>query len=267
VQGGIAQTVGLVFAANARRHGLSSTGWPDASTYQYCQSVEFVGRQRVRGFGFASPIEVNDPNAWLETLPEHMTGARLRVLSRNDPNISDRESVGFANGGPVFLAQIAAPNPEAWYGEWRVENQSAPDNRIWSVSYRNIADIRPDSANLDHQKVRDKLLLALEDAIKFDDRNKMGFGQTFMEARTALTDPSPLDGYYHQDIVPVDLLSLGELQIFASACKAWVFGGMGSWNDVGFDGDIQIVYQELSDRLFSSIISGIVFGVNASAKS
>ena len=193
-----------------------------------------------------------------------MTGSRLCVLPRNDPNISDRESVGFAGGGPVFLAQVDAPKPEAWLGEWQVTNQGAPDQRIWSVTYHNFPNagtgIQPGS----QQQVRDALSKALEDAIEFNDLHKLNFGATFVAAKNALSDNAPLHGFYHGDLVPVELLSLSDLQLFSCAAKAWVFGGMGSWNDVWFDGDSQKVYRELSDRLFSAIVEGLVLATNAS---
>jgi hypothetical protein len=39
--------------------------------------------------------------------------------------------------------------------------------------------------------------------------------------------------------------------------KAWVFGGMGSWNDLGSEGDDQKLYERLSDRLFRAVNEAI----------
>ena len=40
----------------------------------------------------------------------------------------------------------------------------------------------------------------------------------------------------------------------ARACEAaWVFGGMGSWNDLGFQGEDQQTYERLSHRLFQLV--------------
>jgi hypothetical protein len=35
-----------------------------------------------------------------------------------------------------------------------------------------------------------------------------------------------------------------------AAMSAWVFGGMGSWNDMGFPGETQKEYEQVSDKLF-----------------
>ncbi|RVT89473.1 hypothetical protein [Sphingomonas crocodyli] len=265
MQGGIAQTIGLVFAANARRRKINCPEWPGSSIYQFCKEVRFVGRKRSRLFGLSTKLEIADPNAWLDTLPSDMTCARLSVLSRSDASISDRESVGFANGGPMFLVQIVGSTPEAWYSEWQVTNQGAPDRRIWSVTYRNL----PNAVGLVEQRspsaAREALASALQDAISFSESHGMGFGYTFEAARRALNDESPLSGFYHADIVPEGLLSLSDLQLFSAAAKAWVFGGMGSWNDVWFDGDDQEDYRKVSDQLFLSIVDGLACATNASA--
>lgn len=266
MQGGIAQTISLVFAANAWRRKIAYSGWPNASVYQFCDNVSFIGRKRAGFFGFGRSLVLVDPNAWLDTLPEGMAGARLRVMPRNEREISDRESVGFANGGPMFFAQIAAPTSEAWYGKWQVTNQEAPDQRIWSVTYQNLpnmaAEVRPKS----QQEVHDALVKALDDVLRFSEAHKLGFSETFVAAKNALGDEIPLRDFYHDDLVPTELLSLTELQIFSCAAKAWVFGGMGSWNDVWFDGDDQEVYRAVSERLFSAIIDGLVYATNASAE-
>lgn len=265
MQGPIVQTIGLVFAANARRRGIVYPGLQSSSIMQFCNKIDFVGRKRKDRFGLSRPIEVADPDAWLDTLPDDMVSARLCVLPRHDPDISDRMTVGFVNGGPIFLAQIVAATPERWYGEWQVTNQDAPDRRIWSVTYHNVPDtsvgIQPGS----QQQVREALAQALDDAIAFTDSNDMGFREIFLEAKKALNDQSPMRDFYLGDIISEGLLSLSDLQLFSCATKAWVFGGMGSWNDAVFVGAKEDAYAELSDRLFWAIIDGLVLAINASA--
>jgi hypothetical protein len=267
MQGGIAQTIGLVLSANARKRGLQTTNWPDGSIYTFCNRVTFLGRKRDEPLGFGRVLEVDNPDHWLETLPAQMTKAQLCALSRSDPNISDRESVGFANGGPIFLAQIVAPNLESWQGNWEVTDKDRDDQRIWSVTYRNVANIADPPPSYPLSEVRDALTEALEEAAKFSSAHNMGFTASFTAAQKALSDRTPLEGFYHADMVPDGLLALEHLQIFASAAKAWVFGGMGSWNDIWFEGADQLIYQELSDRLFSAIVNGLVQATNASAES
>lgn len=47
------------------------------------------------------------------------------------------------------------------------------------------------------------------------------------------------------------------------AAQAWVFGGMGSWNDLGFsDADSHHRYQEVTRRLYDGVLRAFVATVN-----
>ncbi len=48
------------------------------------------------------------------------------------------------------------------------------------------------------------------------------------------------------------------------AQKAWVFGGMGSWNDLWFEGEAQGEYDRVSDRLFQTVNEAIRAAANTS---
>jgi hypothetical protein len=54
-------------------------------------------------------------------------------------------------------------------------------------------------------------------------------------------------------------------QLLASAQAAWVFGGMGSWNDLGFDGSDQQEYTALSDELFLLLNQALGVTVNTTS--
>jgi hypothetical protein len=50
------------------------------------------------------------------------------------------------------------------------------------------------------------------------------------------------------------------------ACQhAWVFGGMGSWNDVSFDAKPG-EYERVSEQLHRALLQGILAGANASLR-
>lgn len=264
MNGEIAMTIGLVLAANARKRGISCPRWPDASIYQFCNKVTFTGRRRGWALIPGSAREAGDPNVWLDTLPPSMTSARLCVLRRDDPQISDRESAGFANSGPIFAARIEASKPEAWHAEWQVTKGAAADRRIWSVAYRNVPDIGTGLEPRSQQDVRDALYEVLDEAVQFSGLHHMAFAESFVSAQRALDDSAPLRDFYHKDMIPEDMLALGDMQLFGCAARAWVFGGMGSWNDVWFEGDDRDIYRDLSDRLFWTIIEALVVATNAS---
>ncbi len=265
MQGGMAQTIGLVLAANAAKRGLPIARWPDSSIYTFCNEVRFVGRKSNSISGTGRSFDIDDPNLWLNTLPAGMDKAQLNILPQNDQRISDRESVGFANGGPIFLAQIIASEVESWCGDWQVTGDGSKGGRIWSVTYRNVPGIPTDVHVRSKDDVRNKLKQVLNDANQFSRDHGMAFVASFERALKSLDDDAPSAGSNLADVLPDGIMTLEHLQIFSCAAKAWVFGGMGSWNDAWFEGGDQHVYQSLSDSLFSAIIEGLVLSTNSSA--
>jgi hypothetical protein len=74
---------------------------------------------------------------------------------------------------------------------------------------------------------------------------------------------------YHKDLSPEGDLPEGDLPEAASILldavqSAWVFGGMGSWNDMGFEGPDQKEYSCVSELLFHAINETIEAATDAS---
>ena len=55
------------------------------------------------------------------------------------------------------------------------------------------------------------------------------------------------------------------VQLANAAIASDVFGGMGSWNDLGFDGPDAQAYEELSNRLLQAMKSAFRAAINSSA--
>jgi hypothetical protein len=65
-------------------------------------------------------------------------------------------------------------------------------------------------------------------------------------------------------MLPPDFGPLAARQLVAAATRAWVFGGMGSWNDVWFANPALVQrYKALTPALFEAVLSAIVDGANA----
>jgi hypothetical protein len=74
----------------------------------------------------------------------------------------------------------------------------------------------------------------------------------FAKARRQLTDPIPSPVI--ADILPASGYQLEARQLIAGCTHAWVFGGMGSWNNLGFsDKALQVEYNRLSDDLYDCV--------------
>jgi hypothetical protein len=69
---------------------------------------------------------------------------------------------------------------------------------------------------------------------------------------------------YNPDIAPAGWLSLEQRQLLAFAVQAWVFGGMGSWNDAWFEDESQgDHYAEVTERLYEAVIAAFIAVTNA----
>ena len=66
-------------------------------------------------------------------------------------------------------------------------------------------------------------------------------------------------GFYHSDLGPANSYPLAAKQLLFAAGNAWVFGGMGSWNDLGFDDcETNALYDRLSAQLYTCINTAVV---------
>jgi hypothetical protein len=70
---------------------------------------------------------------------------------------------------------------------------------------------------------------------------------------------------FHEDLAPDGGLPPLAVSLLDACQSAWVFGGMGSWNDLAFQGDVQAEYDRTSERLFLALAQVIRAAANASS--
>lgn len=88
------------------------------------------------------------------------------------------------------------------------------------------------------------------------------WGDWFGKAIVAAVSPDPAVPY-NPDIAPDGALTLERRQLLASAVQAWVFGGMGSWNDVWLEDESQMgEMAHVSDRLYGAVMDALVAVTN-----
>lgn len=101
MQGSIAQILALTVTGNAFLEGLDiGPFWPEAEAFMFCDSVQFAA---------ADGMIATDPEDWLRQLRRESARLRLGVVARNEHGLSDRETVGFANGDRAGLSKQPAP--------------------------------------------------------------------------------------------------------------------------------------------------------------
>jgi len=270
MNGPLAQIVALTCYGNAVIRGSDTPKFfPINSTCQFCDSINFV-KFKKPFIGQTKEVEVaKTPDEWMASLRKRgAKGIRLVRQAQDDPGISDRMSAGFVGGGGTWLMEVMKVDgsSEFWATRWDVWNQDAPERRIWRVTYgllreartqpysgRKIADVKAD------------FQASLTSIRAFSAKESCGgFTNCFAGGLAALEDPSADIGY-HKDIAPAGQLDNEAQSLLKASMSAWVFGGMGSWNDMGFPGATQQEYESVSESLFCVLNEAIEVAASSTA--
>jgi hypothetical protein len=173
---------------------------------------------------------------------------------------------GVVGGGGTWRIEACYDNySNYWAEKWEVTKQKAPDNNIWGVKYGRVAKQAPKTyMQFGLIETREALKQSLTAIHDFASKHRLNtWQQIFDKAISTLNDPNPTPTYY-QDIIISKNYSLDARQLLFAAANAWVFGGMGSWNDLGFDDeDENKKYADLSENLYKMIIQSIIAVLNS----
>lgn len=268
MQGSIAQMAALAIYGNEFLRGRDiGSLWPTGSVFRFCNAVTFVSLSD-QGRVTEETSYAQDPLQWFAKLRgEGVLGLRLYVAG-NDERIRDRVSVAFVGGGGRWLLEAVKPAvSDAWEARWEVGDRQHPERRIWNVTYgrtlTNHSHIAPKQVGEEH--LSGELKQVLNEIAAFAERQELkGWLKYFQSGLDVLASENPLASVYHTDLAPQHALPLRSQQLLAVAQAAWVFGGMGSWNDLSFAGRDQEIYDRLSDRLFRLLVQAVVEGANSS---
>ncbi|HEC15962.1 MAG TPA: hypothetical protein ENI99_05225 [Sedimenticola sp.] len=267
MQGTVAQLLSLAAHGNEYLAGnLEEKYFPNNSTFMFCKYVKFVDLQS-SGTKWHERDFAPDPISWFKKLKE--TGViqfRVRYISTNNEQISDRMSIAFVGGGGRWLIEAVKPGKsDFWEAHWEVGDQNDPDSNIWHVKYGRILrnTNHPESPLPPASEIKNQLKHVLKKirdfAFKHDHSN---FGEIFNNGIKALSDkPSNYKNEYK--IFPENYAASEYHQLINACQRAWVFGGMGSWNDIGFNKDeVHKEYEALSDELFNIINLSLIVASN-----
>ena len=270
MQGSIAQVVALASYGNAFLRGpadFDRNFYLPNSTFKFCEKIDFVGIRR-DGVQWKETPFAPDPIAWFGAIrDEGVVGLRMIYGPSGEKKTSDRRMVGFVGGGGRWLIEaVGSGSSDWWEGRWRVGDRNREDKRIWRVTYGRIATgqfLRSEPVeSLSH--LHDELESCLRAIAEFAHSQSLDeFAKAFESGLGRLSSEKPYDGLHHPDVAPLQLLPLSAHQLLGAAQAAWVFGGMGSWNDMSFKGDVQSRYDELSERLYQLLNRAIVAATNS----
>lgn len=271
--GTIAQAVAITIHGNSilqRRLALEGDEFQERnSTFKFCESVNFIEHLSDPSKGNETLYAANVRD-WFERLGrEGAVGFRLSYGASGERTVPDRKLAGFVGGGGQWLIEARGPgSSDFWQPRWQIGNRGSRDRRIWRVFYDRVlskmplTEVRPENL----QPLRLELKQCLEQIAQFARAQKLElFAQAFESGIARLESPDPLADAGYPDIAPPGFLSPAANQLLGCAQDAWVFGGMGSWNDLGFEGEVQARYDQLSEQLYQLLNRVIVAAANSSA--
>jgi len=262
MQTSLAQMVALTCYGNAAIHGARAVGFPPShSTCRFCELIHFTAAPKF--VDSVSPVEMfaDNPDTWMDHVHRRgIVGLRLHQHAQNKPGISDRNASAFVGGGRLWRIEALRANEtsEFWHSRWEIGNQQAADHRIWQVTYT-LDEVSPTAPFPLHalDALAGDLRAALQGIRAFAAANDCtNFVRCFDDALRALDDPHA-DVGEHKDLFPPGTLAPVAQALLRAAQPAWVFGGMGSWNDVSFEGQAQMDYEWVSNRLFNLLNDAI----------
>ncbi|TCB97270.1 hypothetical protein E0H26_13470 [Micromonospora zingiberis] len=169
----------------------------------------------------------------------------------------------FAGGLPAGLLATSSSGNQLWRASWDVGDRDAPDHRIWQVTYHNtpvsFGPQRPDT-----DQAAATLIASLERAQAFATRYDLyPWHGVFARARQQwfARDAEPA---YHPDLLPDGCYDDASRRLASMAHAAWVFGGMGSWNDLGFpETKRHAEYERITHELFAALMYALLASANA----
>jgi len=240
--------------------------YPSNSTFQFCNQVSFVTLRK--GFRRTEIEVAQTPNDWFTFLAGHKC-QRLSIgyLPSSNPTFSDHKLAGLVGGGVTWqIASCFSKYADYWLSRWEVTDRKAPDKRIWKVTYGRVAENKGlPRFSIDLLSDKDKLESILKRIGTFARQHDLDFwADKFHNALEALTSDDPISLTYHKDLLPVDGYGLDAKRLISACSEAWVFGGMGSWNDLGFeDKSENEQYERLSKDLYETINLCVVTAANS----
>lgn len=202
---------------------------------------------------------------WIGGLKERgIRGLRLRNHAQNQP-LSDRLSDVFQGGGRQWKIEGLrnTGGSEFWLSRWDFLKRGALDGD-WKVTYGLCELAKTEPAGFRTlEEIAADLRVALEEIKAFDEAQNCGFGKHFVEALRDLDGPA-VDAKFWKYFCPRETLPQLAENLLEAAISAWVFGGMNSWNDMGFDGEIGTEYERISDRLYSLLNEAVEAAASSS---
>lgn len=264
MQGPTENVLMIVAAGNAFLGGRGIAGfWPDSPTFTFIKLWEFR-------LGPASepdeeepeeveyPLMAADPIVWFQSLKPWCSGLRLHhAVRRLGPDqqmdTPDRMLTAFVGGGPQWLIEaVGEPKSQIWESFHRFGDRHDPEQKIWHcASILQGEMLAADSEPQDLGVALSDLRIVLPEIEAFArSSGAENFASYFANAQAALSSRSVEALPWVEMVRRHTGFTDWQLNVLMAINHAWMFGGMGSWNDLGLGGE---PYDSLSERLYVAL--------------
>lgn len=175
----------------------------------------------------------------------------------------DTNLLAFVGSAPLEVCSHTAQGNLYWMYRWVTGGQGRP----WRVEYLGQPQAQFSIFDQAHSisTARANLSQALHACRQFSRQHSymQHWVAIFDSAQDSLQSADPHMPY--EGIVKPEHFPLAERQLLAAAARAYVFGGMGSWNDNSFDGAAQQEFATLTRQLFEAVRMACIVAANATA--
>lgn len=272
MKGEVAQLCALCCHANSYLGGSDFPSNLNAnSTFRFCEAVEFTHEKKGLLWGKSKRTFAANPSDWLRWLTSGKfrrswltVMSRSEYLQRND-NFDDYRTSAFVGGGSIWVitTQTQDDRSFSWVPIWLHQKADPPPSKPWKVEYQAFNDTW-DFENPDIHAATETLRGALINIHKFASDLEIPFWPSLFERALGWLEGTEGE-LHHNDLSPEGALSEDARRLLYACQTSWVFGGMGSWNDIYETQHPN--YSTVSKDLFESVNAGIVAAVNSTGRS
>lgn len=236
--------------------------FPNNDIFNFCNSVKFISiKKNFFGRQYHETVG-NSPLEWLQH--QKRKGCKrlaYQYESCREEQFPDYILTAFANsGGNSLIKCYYYKNCELWLGRWEVTDKDHPERRIWSVTYYRVGTDNCERELVDIEASKVNLKGILQEIELFARKHNINdFAETFNKAIKTLDSDKPST---YWNLTPDIGYTIQAKQLLYGACNAWVFGGMGSWNDWTPDDDKE-TYTYLTEQLYYVVIESLGVAINS----
>lgn len=235
---------------------------------KYYNPLSFISFKK-KFFGGYKEIKIgSNSKEWFLHLKNNECQRVNLVYESDNSQAADHMLAGFVGGGGSWFLEAEYKNhSDFWRAKWEVIPEVKRENGIvWDITYALLGPKRSKFKhpiyNIDTQK--EALGSVLNKIAKLTDVEEYlsNWGKIFREAKTMLEAPISKENYlsYLQGYISNE----DYIKLLSAGAKSSVFGGMGSWNDIGgFDKEEHSkLYDELSVEIYSELNNSFLTAVN-----